>query len=109
MRVYYNAEIRMDAEHTVTDGVMEKFSHHLDFNKTDVDEREETFASALFVSNIRPTEMRGRVRALLAECPGIYHADVMYRFETEMVPDRFVAWQGGKMQEYTGYIEFRED
>ena len=109
MKVYYNAEICTGAEYTVTDWAMEVFSHHLGFAKTDVDEHEERFATALFVSNVLPTEMRDRARALLKECPGIHYIDVMYRFETEMVPDRFVIWSDGRIQEYTGHIEFTED
>ena len=109
MKVFYNAEIQMLDGFKPDAFVMEPASSLMNFLKKDVDELDDTHASILFDNHIMPTEMKSRVRNLLTTCPTIHYVDVMYRFEFENVPDRFVIWSDGKSQDYTGHIVFTED
>ena len=109
MKVFYSIEIQMCAGHEVTDDLMEVASYAFQFLKKDVDEKELYRVTALFSNEIKPTEMRERARRFLHLHKDVYYVDVIYRFEHEMVPDRFVRWQNGDIQEYTGHVEFREE
>ena len=110
MQVFYKVVIQMRGTYETDGHTMELAAHHLGFSKRNIDEQEIHNATIFFYSNfIKPTEMRDRVLRLLAECRYIYYVDVVYRFEHELVPDRFVVWQGGKIKEYTGKITFVED
>lgn len=110
MQVFYKVVIQMRGTYATDGHTMELAAHHLGFSKRNIDEQEIHNATIFFYSNfIKPTEMRERVLRLLAECRYIYYVDVVYRFEHEIVPDRFVVWQGGKIKEYTGNVTFVED
>ena len=115
MKVHYNIEIQMAANSEITDEVMETASRAFGFLKTDVDELESYRVTALFTSDIKPSDMKERARKFLVMCSGrsylkpAYYVDVMYRFEYENIPDRFVIWNDGRVQEYTGHIVFTED
>ena len=109
MKVYYNIEIQMHGTYEVEDKIMESASHFFGFSKRDVEEQETHSASVMFVSDVTPTEMRERVAKFLVANQAVHYVDVIYRFEFAMVPDRFVRWRDGRIQEYTGYINFRED
>ena len=90
--------------------VLECASKHMQFEKKDVDEDEETYAvAASFNSMIKPTEMRDRVRSLLRDDSDIHCVDVIYRFEHEMIPDRFVIWDSGRQAEYRGEVVFNKE
>jgi len=39
----------------------------------------------------------------------LHYIDVIYRFEHEMTPDRFVVWSSGHEEEYHGEVIFVED
>lgn len=109
MKLYYNIEIQMSGTNEMTDAVLEHAAHLFGFLKKDVEDAETYNASVMFTSDIKPSDMRERVRNLLVAVPTIHYVDVIYRFEYAMVPDRFVIWSDGRTQEYTGYINFRED
>lgn len=109
MKVYYNIEIQMRGTYEVEDKILESASHLLGFTKRDIDEHEIHNVCAMFVSDLPPTEMRDRVAKFLVANDAVHYVDVIYRFEYAMVPDRFVRWRDGRIQEYTGYINFRED
>jgi len=109
MNVYYNITIQMRGTYPTDDKTMERSAHHLGFTKNNIDEQEVHNAKVWFYSAVKPSEMKERVLRLLAECNRIYYVDVTYRFEHEMIPDRFVVWQGGKIKDYTGQVMFVED
>jgi len=109
MKIHYSVVIQMRGTYTVDDPVMELASHCLRFSKHDVEEVEVHNAKIIFTSSLKPSEMKMRILRLLTECRSIYYIDTIYRFEHEMIPDRFVVWQGGKIKEYTGKITFVED
>lgn len=108
MKAFYNVTIQMRGTYEA-EAVMEKASHFLHFGKRDIEECNTHNVNIMYSSDVKPTEMRDRVRWLLTDAPTIHYVDVIYRFEYEMVPDRFVIWQDGSIKEYTGHVEFRED
>ena len=109
MKVYYSIEIRMHGTYEVEDRILESASHMFGFSKQDIDEQDVHSVSVMFTSDLPPTEMRNRVAQFLVANHAVHYVDVIYRFEYAMVPDRFVRWRDGKIQESTGYIDFRED
>lgn len=109
MKVWYNVEVQMLGECERTYDLDEAIGKALGFEEDDIDEREIYRLTALSVSNTKPTEMRERVTDVLRDHPEIFYIDVIYRYDSENVPDRFVIWQDGKRQEYTGKIIFEED
>jgi len=109
MKVYYSMVIQMRGTYAVDDPTMELAARYLRFGKHDVEEVEVHNAQIIFTSSIKPSEMKERILRLLVECRTIYYIDVVYRFEHEMIPDRFVVWQGGKIKDYTGKVTFVED
>ena len=109
MKVWYNVEIQMLGENERYPALDEEIGNALDFVGHDIDERELYSLTALYTSTRKPTEMRKRIRDFLDGHPEIYYIDVIYRWDSENVPDRFVIWQDGRTQEYTGEIVFKED
>lgn len=109
MKIYYSLEVQMAGENRMSDAVVESASLAFRFGKYDIDEKEEFSLNVLFPCEIKPSDMKTRVRSFLADNPTVHYVDVMYRYEYAMVPDRFVIWQDGRTQEYTGFIDFRED
>lgn len=109
MKVWYNVEVQMLGECERTYDLDEAIGKALGFEEDDIDEREIYRVTSLFNSNICPTAMRDRVTNVLRDHPEIFYIDVIYRFDAENVPDRFVIWQDGRKQEYTGRIIFEED
>ena len=109
MKVFYSISIWMDESSEMTGEILESASRIIGFGKPDIDDARENCLTATFSSNVKPTDMRSRAKSLLAEFPDINFVDVIYRFEYEMVPDRFVAWFDGKMTEFTGHITFEKE
>ena len=110
MITYYNVEIQMSGTHKTTDHFISQVATSLGARETDIDEREEYRAVIFFKSDVKPTEMRKRVQAVLAMYSmTLHYIDVVYRYDQEMKPDRFCCWADGRIQEYTGKIIFTED
>lgn len=109
MKIWYNVEVQMLGECERTYDLDEAIGKALGFEEDDIDEREIYRLTALFVSYMKPTEMRERVTEVLRNHPEVFYIDVIYRYNGENVPDRFVIWQDGRKQEYTGRIIFEED
>ena len=109
MKVWYNVEIQMLGENEMTDKLTDDIIFNLGCRYSDIDEREIYNMTTLFNSNMEPSEMRKYVTDLLHEYPQIFYIDVIYRYDSENVPDRFVIWGNGRVQEYTGHIVFEED
>lgn len=109
MKVFYSIDIQMIGAYEVTGAVLETASHLIGFEKKDIDELETYHVQASFGSNVLPSTMHDYVRSLLTALPEIFYVDVIFRFKYAMHPDRFVIWQDGKTQEYTGHITFTED
>ena len=109
MKVWYNVEVQMLGECERTYDLDEAIGKALGFEEDDIDERELYMLTAMFNSNRCPTAMRDHVTKVLRDHPEIFYIDVIYRFDAENVPDRFVIWQDGRKQEYTGRIIFEED
>lgn len=109
MNVYYNVEIQMSGKNKVTVGIMTMFEDYLGITSNDLDEREDHRAVFFFMSNMKPSEVKTLIRTILNQTASIHYVDVVYRWETEMNPDRFVIWGDGHEQEYTGRVVFTED
>lgn len=109
MKAYYNAEIQMDADHRVSAGLITDCALLLGAGPEDAEDREDHRVSFFFVSDKKPSEIRKQIRKMLNDNMGIHYVDVIYRFEHEMNPDRFVLWSDGHDQEYTGHVVFTED
>lgn len=109
MSVYYNVKIQMYGTYEVESGLLDAASRAMGFLEEDVEETELHNASICFTSDAKPSKMKERVHAFLAKNVPVHYVDVIYRYEYEMVPDRFVVWQDGREKDYTGYVEFRED
>ena len=89
----------------LTDRIMNK----LDLRSSDVEEIERTDMTVIYEMNDMLSVLRDNLRNLLAREANIAYADVWYRCRFEFCPDRFVIWQGGHEQDYTGHVEFTED
>lgn len=88
----------------------EYVGYAMGFSEDEIDEREPHRLTAFFRrDDTTPTEMREIVSRVLREHPEIYYIDVIYRFDAENVPDRFVIWNDGEKQEYIGKVVFEED
>ena len=109
MNLYYNVTIQMAGKKKVTVGLMTIFEDYLGISARDLDEREDHRAVFFFVSDMKPSEVKNRIRTILNQSSSIHYVDVVYRWETEMHPDRFVLWSDGREQEYTGHVVFTED
>lgn len=109
MKVWYNVEVQMLGENEMTDKLADDIIFNLGCRYSDIDEHEIYNMTALFNSNRCPTAMRDHVTSVLREHPEIFYIDVIYRYDSENVPDRFVIWGDGRVQEYTGHIVFEED
>ncbi len=109
MKVWYNVEIQMLGENERTNNLDKEVGRELGFNEEDIDERELYRLTAMFNSNRYPTAMLEHVTKVLRDHPEIFYIDVIYRYDSENVPDRFVIWGDGRKQEYTGHIVFEED
>jgi len=109
MKVWYSIEAQMYADKERNYDLDEAIGSALGFVEEDIDERETYNLTALFSIEKSPSEMRNDVRKVLDEHPEIYYIDVMYRYDCENVPDRFVAWKDGTVKEYIGRIIFEEE
>ena len=96
MNTYYNVEIQTEGKKKITAGILVLFEDYLGLTDMDLDEREDHRATFFFVSDMKASEVQNRVRTI-------------YRYEYEMTPDRFVCWNDGHTQEYTGHVFFEED
>ena len=110
MRVWYTVEIQMSWGNERNYDLDMAVGQAMGFIEDDIDERETYRMTAIFPSEeILPMQMRGIVRKVLRDNPTIFYIDVVYRWETENIPDRFVIWHDGHAQEYIGRIVFEED
>ena len=109
MKIYYNVEIQTAGNKKITAGIIDLFEDYLGVSDRDIDEREDCCAVFFFVSDMKPDEVMNRVRAILEQTSSIHYVDVVYHYENEMTPDRFVCWEDGHTQGYTGHVIFEED
>ena len=109
MNTYYNVEIQTEGKKKITTGILVLFEDYLGLTDMDLDEREDHRATFFFVSDMKASEVQTRVRTILNQTSSIHYVDVIYRYEYEMTPDRFVCWNDGHTQEYTGHVVFKED
>ena len=107
---YYNVEIQMSGTYKTSPHFISQIAMDLGAVPTDIDELETYRAVIFFRSDIKPSEMRNRIRAVLAMYKiSLHYIDVVYRFENEMTPDRFCFWADGHEIEYSGEVIFKED
>ena len=110
MKTYYNVEIQMADNFTTSKELIDQIVESFGADKTAIDELEPYRAVLFFVSETTPTEVRKIAQAILCmHQDSIHYIDVVYRYEYEITPDRFVYWANGSMQEYTGHVVFEED
>ena len=109
MKVYYSTEIQMGGTYEVENKIMESAASIIGFSKADIEEQETHCVSVIHCNEIKPSDMKDRVRKFLVANPAVHYVDVMYRFEYAMVPYRFVIWSDGRERDYTGFVSFRED
>ena len=75
-----------------------------------IEEFERTDMTIILPEHIRSmSELRRHIRNLINQEENIAWADVWYLYYGEFVPDRFVMWSDGRVQEYTGHVTFTED
>lgn len=107
---YYNVEVQMSGTYETSPHFIAQIATDLGAVPTDIDELETYSANISFKSTIKPSEMRNRIRAVLAMYKRTLHyIDVIYLFENEMTPDRFCFWADGHETEYSGKVIFEED
>lgn len=110
MNCYYNVEIQMAIGNDVTENLLRQLEECVGANDTDRDEVESYRAVLFFKSDVKPTDIRTRLKAILAMHNNrIHYIDVIFRWETEINADRFVLWSNGTEKDYTGRIYFEED
>ena len=110
MKVYYNVEIQMEGFNHVNKDLLSRIIHDLGAGDSDVDECEDFRATLFFKTETKPTEMRNKIRKIIQSFEDkVHYIDVIYRFEAEMIPDRFVFWANGREQEYIGEVIFTEE
>ena len=110
MNCYYNVEIQMANNFEMTETLLRQIEISMGAHVTDRDEVETYSAVIFFKSEVKPTEIRTRLKAILAmHADRIHYIDVVYRWEAEMNADRFVLWADGREQDYTGRMYFEED
>ena len=71
MKVYYNIEVQMAGMCKMTDDVLSKVTHTIGVDYTDYDEIETYSAVMFFGSEVKPSEMRERVRECLRKAENI--------------------------------------
>ena len=107
---FYNVEIQMSGTYETSPHFIAQIATDLGAVPTDIDELETYSAKISFKSTIKPSEMRNRIRAILAMYNRtLYYIDVIYLFENEFKPDKFCFWADGHEVEYHGKIIFEED
>ena len=110
MYTYYNVEIQMSGTHETSEQFIKQIAIDLGAKPSDVDEIDTYHATLSFKSNLKPSEIKQRVQSVLAMYRmTLHYIDVIYRFEHEMTPDRFVVWSSGHEEEYHGEVIFVED
>jgi hypothetical protein len=109
MKAYYSIDVQMRGTYEADDNLLAQVCEHLGCAKECIEEEEVHSAKLCFMSYDVQSEMRSKVLRLLTDLPRIYYVDVVYIYEYETIPDRFVIWQGGKVKEYTGKVIFVED
>ena len=109
MKTWYNVEIQMAGENERNEVLDRDFEWELGFMEEDIDERESYRMTAIFTSEDTPGKMKINVVRLMNRHPEIHYIDVMFRYDNENVPSRFVIWQDGRVQNYKGRIVFEED
>ena len=108
MKIFYNVDVQMMADHDMTDELVSELEQALGFTDTDIDEREEYMLVAIFNSETNPDDLRNDIQALLDEHPEIFYFDVIYRYEGEQITERFVMRNDGTTQNYVGRTVFEE-
>lgn len=110
MKLVYNVEIQMSGTHTTTEHLINQIAIDLGADEKAVDELETYRAVLFFDSEIQPSEIRERVRAILAMYNmTLHYIDVVYRYDAEINADRFVVWADGHETDYTGHMTYEED
>ena len=110
MNTYYEVEVQMSGTHEATKHFVEQIAINLGADASAIDEIETYSAKIYIKSEIKPSEMKQRVHAILAMYHmTLHYIDVVYRFEYEMTPDRFCIWADGHEQEYRGKVIFTEE
>ena len=109
MKVFYSIEIQTNYPQEINEEIVQSAMKHLGFEREDYEDEETYSASYIFAAMTKPSEMEERAKRFMQETPGVHYVDIAYRYEYAMVPDRFVIWDDGKIQHYTGYITYRED
>ena len=108
MKIFYNVDVQMMADHDMTDELVQELEQALGFTDTEIDEREEYMLVAIFNSETDPIGMRSAIQALLDAHHEIFYFDVIYRYEGEMITERFVLRNDGTSQNYVGRTVFEE-
>jgi len=110
MKLVYNVEIQMSGTHTTTNHMVEQIAIDLGTDAKAIDEMEMYSATLFFESELQPSEIRERIRVIMAMYNMTFHyIDVVYRYDTEINADRFVVFSDGAEKEYTGRMTYEED
>lgn len=107
MKKFVKVTVQTSMENILAEGVREYIEEF--YNAPGDDEGTDFQFSLVFETELTIDELVERARLLLADLPELYYVDTVYRFESEFDADRFVVWQDGRYQSYTGKLEFMED
>lgn len=110
--IFYKIEIQTTDIYEITDSMIQRamLCFHADLKEYyQIEDRDDYHAIVNFFSDIKASDMPRHVRQFLEAEPRIYYIDVIYRYPREIESDRFVLWQDGRVQTYTGKVMYTED
>ena len=108
MNTMYNVEIQMLGECERTAVLDEQIGNALGFVESDIDERELYRMTALFNSEDNPGSMKCKMQKFLKEHQEILYMDVIFHESAHDLPQRFVVWGDGKIQNYRTRVIYEE-
>lgn len=110
MKLFYNVEILASGTNQISEHLVETIATDLGTDLHAGDEIEPYRAVLCFDSELKPSAIRLRVRAILAMYNmTLRYIDVVYRYESEVDADRFIVYADGTEKDYTGHMIYEED
>ena len=107
MKKLVKVTVQTSMENILTESTREYIEEF--YNAPGDDEGTDFQFSLVFETELTIEQLVRRAKLLLADLPELYYVDTIYRYEGEFDADRFVVWQDGRYQSYTGKMEFTED
>ena len=108
MKIMYNVETQMCGECERTVELDEMLGNELGFVESDIDERELYRMTVLFKSEDTPDVMKCKMQKFLSDHGEILYLDVIFHMSAHDLPQRFVVWGDGKVQNYRTRLFYEE-